>query len=91
MDLDRGLLLRTDHGRQYLSDHFIKQVKSWGIKPSFAFVEQTQTNGVAERFNRTLKEQAIYPIWGLVIFYFFILPFQPVAGCTEKRRGAVFR
>ena len=32
----------------------------WGIKPSFAFVEQPQTNGVAERFNRTLKEQAIY-------------------------------
>ncbi len=28
--------------------------------PSFAFVAQPQTNGVAERFNRTLKEQAIY-------------------------------
>ena len=59
-DVARGLLLRMDHGSQYLSDHFIKQVKFWGIKPSFAFVEQPQTNGVAERFNRTLKEQAIY-------------------------------
>jgi len=27
---------------------------------SFAFLEQPQTNGVAERFLRTLKEQAIY-------------------------------
>ena len=59
-DLARGLRLRMDHGSQYLSDHFVKQLKFWGIQPSFAFVEQPQTNGVAERFNRTLKEQAIY-------------------------------
>ena len=49
-----------DHGSQYLTDHFINQVRFWGITPSFAFVEQPQTNGVVERFNRTLKEQAIY-------------------------------
>jgi putative transposase len=59
-DVARGLRLRMDHGTQYLTDHFINQVRFWGIKPSFAFVEQPQTNGVAERFNRTLKEQAIY-------------------------------
>jgi transposase InsO family protein len=56
----RGLALRMDHGTQYLSDHFLNQVKFWGIKPSFAFIAEPQTNGVAERFNRTLKEQAIY-------------------------------
>ena len=56
----RGLALRMDHGTQYLSDHFLNQVKFWGIAPSFAFVAEPQTNGVAERFNRTLKEQAIY-------------------------------
>ena len=49
-----------DHGNQSLSDHFLKQIKYWGVSPSFAFVEQPQTNGVAERFNKTLKEQAIY-------------------------------
>jgi transposase InsO family protein len=43
-----------------MSDHFLNQVKFWGIAPSFAFVTQPQTNGVAERFNRTLKEQAIH-------------------------------
>lgn len=56
----RGLSLRMDHGSQYLSDHFQKQIRAWGIAPSFAFLEQPQTNGVAERFFRTLKEQVIY-------------------------------
>ena len=56
----RGTKLRMDHGTQYPSDHFQNQVKAWGMTPSFAFLEQPQTNGVAERFIRTLKEQAIY-------------------------------
>jgi len=56
----RGLSLRMDHGSQYLSDHFLNQVRFWGIKPSFAFVSEPETNGVAERFNRTLKEQAVH-------------------------------
>ena len=56
----RGLSLRIDHGTQYLSDHFQNQIEAWGIAPSFAFLEQPQTNGVAERFLRTLQEQAIY-------------------------------
>jgi len=56
----RGVKLRMDHGTQYLSDHFQNQVKAWGMTPSFAFLEQPQTNGVAERFIRTLKEQVIY-------------------------------
>ena len=56
----RGLTLRMDNGSQYLSDHFQNQIKFWGITPSFAFVSQPQTNGVAERFHKTLKEQIIY-------------------------------
>jgi len=56
----RGLSLRMDHSTQYLSNHFLNQIKFWGISPSFAFVAETQTNGVAEHFNRTLKAQTIY-------------------------------
>ena len=56
----RGLALRMDHGCQYTSDDFLTQTKSWGISPNFALVGQPETNGVAERFIRTLKEQAIY-------------------------------
>jgi transposase InsO family protein len=55
-DAGRGLALRLGHGSRYLSDHF----QYWGIRPRFAFIEQPQTNGVAERFIRTLKEQVIY-------------------------------
>ena len=39
---------------------FANQIKFWGIQPSYAFVAEPQTNGVAERFNRTLKEQIIH-------------------------------
>jgi transposase InsO family protein len=59
-DAGRGLSLRMDHGTQYTADDFLNQVRFWGIVPSFAFVAEPQTNGVAERFNRTLKEQAIH-------------------------------
>ena len=55
-----GLSLRSDHGSQYRSNEFIEQVKFWGITPSFGFVREPETNGVIERFNRTLKEQVIY-------------------------------
>jgi transposase InsO family protein len=59
-DVARGLSLRMDHGSQYLADDFLNQIKHWGITPSFAFVAEPQTNGVAERFNRTLKEQVVH-------------------------------
>ncbi len=59
-DAARGLRLRMDNGSPYLSEHFQNQIKFWGIAPSFAFLEQPQTNGVVERFFRTLKEQIIY-------------------------------
>jgi transposase InsO family protein len=59
-DVARGLAVRHDHGSQYLSDHFQHQLRFWGIAPSYAFVGEPQTNGVVERFIRTLKEQVIH-------------------------------
>jgi transposase InsO family protein len=59
-DAGRVLALRMEHGTEYACDHFLNQIRFWGITPSFAFVAEPQSNGVAERFNRTLKEQAIY-------------------------------
>ncbi|MEX3581978.1 MAG: integrase core domain-containing protein [Burkholderia sp.] len=59
-DAGRGLSLRMNHGSQYRSDDFRAPLKFWGITPSCAFVAEPQTHGGAERFNRTMKEQAIH-------------------------------
>jgi transposase InsO family protein len=56
----RGLALHHDHGSNFMADHFQKQARFWGISPSYAFVGEPETNGVIERFFRTLKEQAIH-------------------------------
>ena len=36
------------------------KIRYCGIRPNFGFLEEPETNGVVERWNRTLKEQAIY-------------------------------
>lgn len=51
-----------DHSRQFQSHHYRRQLRSWGITPSDAFVGEPQTNGLVERFSRTLKEQVIYRV-----------------------------
>jgi putative transposase len=56
----RGVALRHDHGSPFMADHFQNQIKFWGMAPSFAFVAEPETNGVAERFFRTFKEQVVY-------------------------------
>lgn len=59
-DAARGVLLRHDHGSPFMSEYFQNQLKFFGMTPSFAFVRQPETNGVAERFIRTLKEQIVF-------------------------------
>jgi transposase InsO family protein len=43
-----------------MADHFQKQIRFWGMAPSYAFVGEPQTNGVIERLFRTLKEQVVH-------------------------------
>ncbi len=59
-DAARGLALRHDHGSAFMSDHFQRQIRFWGISPSYAFVAEPETNGVIERLFRTLKEQVVH-------------------------------
>jgi transposase InsO family protein len=59
-DAARGVTVRADNGPQYISRHFTRQRAHWGMALSPSFPHQPETNGVAERFFRTLKEQVIY-------------------------------
>jgi len=56
----RGVKLRVDHGSQFLSEGFVNQAHYWGIGISKGFVREPETNGVIERFHRTLKEQIVH-------------------------------
>jgi putative transposase len=59
-DIARGLAVRHDHGSQYMSDHFHKEIVFLGIESSPAFVRAPEGNGCAERFIRTLKENLLW-------------------------------
>lgn len=59
MGIAAGLALRSDHGSQYVSEHFQTELKHFGIRQSLAYVGEPQTNGVAERFWKTLKKQVL--------------------------------
>lgn len=56
----RGLAVRHDHGSQYMSDHFQKELTFLGVDSSPAFVRSPEGNGCAERFIRTLKENLLW-------------------------------
>jgi len=55
-----GLAVRHDHGSQYMSDAFQKELAFLGIESSSAFVRAPEGNGCAERFIRTLKENLLW-------------------------------
>jgi len=56
----RGLAVRHDHGSQYMSHHFQKEIAFLGLESSPAFVRAPEGNGCAERFIRTLKENLLW-------------------------------
>ena len=56
----KDLRLRHDHGSPFVSEHFQKEVKFSGVTSSPAYVKEPETNGCAERFVRTLKEQLLW-------------------------------
>ena len=59
-EIATGLSVRHDHGSQYESRHFQKEISFLGIESSPSFVRSPEGNGIAERFFRTLKEQLLW-------------------------------
>ncbi len=56
----RGIKLRHDWGPQYRSHHFLGSITWLGLDNDAAFIGEPETNGCAERFIRTLKEQCLW-------------------------------
>jgi putative transposase len=59
-DVARGLNLRHDWGPQYRSSYFLGSIGWLGIADDAAFLGEPETNGCAERWIRTLKEQCLW-------------------------------
>ena len=59
-DAAQGLGIRHDHGSQYMSHDFQKELAWLGAASSPAFVRAPEGNGCAERFIRTLKENLLW-------------------------------
>ncbi len=61
-DVCKGLniALRCDHGSQFDSKDYLKELKFLGVEHSPAFVRSPECNGIIERFHRTLNEQVFY-------------------------------
>ncbi len=59
-DIGQGIAIRHDWGPQYISHDFKTELKFFGLKNSPAFVHEPQTNGVIERFFKTLKMECLW-------------------------------
>jgi len=55
-----GISIRHDWGPQYTAGDFRKELEFLGLGNSPAFVHEPETNGVIERFFRTLKEECLW-------------------------------
>jgi putative transposase len=56
----RGITLRPDHGSVFTSNVYRNEARYWGFGFCYSLVGEPETNGVEERFHRTMKEQCIH-------------------------------
>jgi len=55
-----GIAIRHDWGPQYIANDFKRELKYLGLANSPAFQHEPETNGVIERFFRTLKWECLW-------------------------------
>src|SRR5262249_20263882 len=70
-----GLSIRHDHGSPYMSEDFQRELVFPGMTSSPSFVQEPQSNGVAERFVSMFKENLLW-----------IRPFATVSELVEALR-----
>ncbi len=59
-DVGEGIAIRHDWGPQYIARDFKKELEFLGLRNSPALVHEPQTNGVIERFFKTLKLECLW-------------------------------
>ena len=59
-DIGQGIAIRHDWGPQYIAKDFKNELTFFGLKNSPALVHEPQTNGVIERFFKTLKMECLW-------------------------------
>jgi transposase InsO family protein len=59
-DAGDGIAIRHDWGPQYIARDFKKELEFLGLRNSPALVHEPQTNGVIERFFKTLKLECLW-------------------------------
>ena len=59
-DMGNGIAIRHDWGPQYIARDFKNELEFLGLRNSPALVHEPQTNGVIERFFKTLKLECLW-------------------------------
>jgi transposase InsO family protein len=59
-DIGQGIAVRHDWGPQYIAKDFKNELAFFGLKNSPALVHEPQSNGVIERFFKTLKMECLW-------------------------------
>lgn len=53
----QGLVVRSDRGSQYTSEYYARSMDHLGIEISHTWSRSPESNGIIERFHRTIEEQ----------------------------------
>lgn len=56
-DSGQGVIVRSDRGSQYTSEYYKKSMDHLGIEISHTWSRSPESNGIIERFHRTIEEQ----------------------------------
>jgi len=60
MSVPKGLRLRSDNGSIFLAGLYLKSTEYWGIDQEYTPRGDPDSNGVVERFFRTLKQECVW-------------------------------
>ena len=81
----KGMSIRSDHGKEFENSHFSKFCDKHGITHEFSESKTSQQNGVVERKNRALQEIARVMLKAINVQVKFWAKALNVASYTQNR------